>query len=311
MKYKVAKVKALPNLWLAVNFQDVDDKNNKDNKVYKLYDVNLFAENDKRFLAFENNEKLFRTVNTDKNRDGIVWGNGLNLPLSELWEKGIGLFNANKLWNCDNEDEWKNALMYYWALIKEENIKVERRMHKIKRFEVQDFSYQQFYDFLCNEYYEWKYTAGNRLARNKKLLQENHCDSIGYDILMSVKRKIFELNHNNIEMCLNNICKKSRTSGIYGLGVAGASGLLAILFPERFGTVDQFIVSSLQSIKVLSEEAKLHSIKNPESLTVKEATMLIKLMRNKAKELNEKFDTDFWTPRKIDMILWSIGRDIQ
>ena len=28
----------------------------------------------------------------------------------------------------------------------------------------------------------------------------------------------------------------------------------------------------------------------------------------KANELNQRFDTDFWTPRKIDMVLWSIGR---
>jgi len=46
----------------------------------------------------------------------------------------------------------------------------------------------------------------------------------------------------------------------------------------------------------------------PESLSVENSVLLIKILREKAEELNKRFDTDFWTPRKIDMILWAIGR---
>ncbi len=33
--------------------------------------------------------------------------------------------------------------------------------------------------------------------------------------------------------------------------------------------------------------------------------ILISIYRQKANELNIKFNTNFWTPRKIDMILWA------
>ena len=46
----------------------------------------------------------------------------------------------------------------------------------------------------------------------------------------------------------------------------------------------------------------------PESLKIKDGIMLIEIMKEKAKELNKRFHTDFWTPRKIDMVLWSFGR---
>ena len=47
---------------------------------------------------------------------------------------------------------------------------------------------------------------------------------------------------------------------------------------------------------------------NPENLKLSDAYELETIMRNKAKQLNEIFNTDFWTPRKIDQILWSIER---
>jgi hypothetical protein len=46
-------------------------------------------------------------------------------------------------------------------------------------------------------------------------------------------------------------------SRIRGLGIAGASGLLSVLFPEYFGTVDQFVVMSLLCINGLKERKSL------------------------------------------------------
>jgi hypothetical protein len=47
---------------------------------------------------------------------------------------------------------------------------------------------------------------------------------------------------------------------------------------------------------------------NPEGLKIKDGIILVEIMKEKANELNKKFDTDFWTPRKIDMVLWAFGR---
>ena len=119
--------------------------------------------------------------------------------------------------------------------------------------------------------------------------------------LEKIRNNIFNLDLCNIEKSLCN------AKEIYGLGVAGASGLLSIIFPNYFGTVDQFVVKSLLKIEGLKEHDLLEKM-NAESLKVSDGVILIKIMRDKAKMLNEEFNTDFWTPRKIDMILWSIDR---
>jgi hypothetical protein len=94
---------------------------------------------------------------------------------------------------------------------------------------------------------------------------------------------------------------------IRGLGTAGASGLLALLFPKDFGTADQFVVKRLQEINHPVYNTNLQSM-TPEILKIKDAIILNQIMKEKASELNRKFKTDFWTPRKLDMILWAFGR---
>ena len=94
---------------------------------------------------------------------------------------------------------------------------------------------------------------------------------------------------------------------IHGLATAGASGLLAILFPNDFGTVDQFVVKVLNNVEGINYADELSKM-NPNSLSIKDGVVLTKIFREKADELNKKFGTNFWTPRKIDMVLWSFGR---
>ena len=80
-----------------------------------------------------------------------------------------------------------------------------------------------------------------------------------------------------------------------------------ILFPNDFGTVDQFAIKALLNVKSLKEYGNLKKM-NPENIKAKDAAFVIDIFRRKADELNGMFNTDFWTPRKIDMILWCIGR---
>jgi len=94
---------------------------------------------------------------------------------------------------------------------------------------------------------------------------------------------------------------------IRGLGTAGASGLLAVLFPAYFGTVDQFAVKALRKIPGLQESSSVAAM-DPDSLKVKDGCILIRIMRRKAEELNRTFSTRKWTPRKVDMVLWTCGR---
>jgi len=46
------------------------------------------------------------------------------------------------------------------------------------------------------------------------------------------------------------------------------------------------------------------------SLTVSEGALLIDIYRRKASENNRNFGTTVWTPRKVDKILWTYGREV-
>lgn len=94
---------------------------------------------------------------------------------------------------------------------------------------------------------------------------------------------------------------------VKGLGPAGASGLLALLFPASFGTAYQFVVKSLRNVPTLPERDTVRRMK-PETFTVAEAVLLIEIMSAKAHSLNQAFATTTWTTRKIDKILWASER---
>jgi hypothetical protein len=60
-----------------------------------------------------------------------------------------------------------------------------------------------------------------------------------------MQHDLFSFDRNNIQTRLSIV------TDIHGLGIAGASGLLAVLFPSHFGTVDQFLVKALLKILYL------------------------------------------------------------
>lgn len=212
----------------------------------------------------------------------------------------VECLSAEKLWGSDNQDEWFSALSYYYELLRPKQRILEQYMENLDSEDILKYSVDEFFDFLYNKYFVWKYTAANRLATTRKALNKYILENRLYE-LDEIKTAIFESDKLNIENCLKITVK------IRGLGVAGASGLLSILFPKYFATLDQFVVKSLMQISDLPNKEKISTI-NPENIKIDEAVILIKTLRDKSNELNLAFDTDFWTPRKLDMILWSIGR---
>ena len=62
------------------------------------------------------------------------------------------------------------------------------------------------------------------------------------------------------------------------------------------------------SLKEDLPEANALSKMNPQNLSVNDGTLLIGILKRKAKENNRLFGTSIWTPRKIDMVLWTSGR---
>lgn len=205
----------------------------------------------------------------------------------------------NDLWNWTDEQEWKDALDGYWDYVKPENVKLEKALQSLTTELVRGWDAEQWYKFLKNIYFPWKYTAANRRAQTTRRLGRYEEEG-RLPFLHSIKDKLLRLNPAHIGEGLEIALS------IDGLGPAGASGLLAQLYPRWFGCADQFVVKALAEVQCLPERSRvLVMLEHPDSLTEKDAMLLIAVMRKKALELNKKFSSDAWTPRRMDMILWA------
>ena len=204
----------------------------------------------------------------------------------------------SQLWYDGDEAEWEKALAHYHTLCKD--VSLETFMEELRPETVNQMNVSEFYQFLHDKYFVWKYTAKNRLATTRSHLRK-YLDGNQLQQLEQIHNQIFSTDRSKATDMLTVV------SHIRGLGIAGASGLLAVLFPEQYGTVDQFVVLSLLAIDELPEHERLGKMK-PEFLSLNDGVLLEEIMRQKALELNQKFHTDRWTPRKIDMVLWAYGR---
>jgi len=208
----------------------------------------------------------------------------------------------NELWDSTIPADWENALLRYWEFVKPSNIVLEHRMEKLDADYLSQMDAEEWYEFLKSQYFRWKYTANHRYATTtgrrglRRYVDENDLDE-----LHNIKLRLISLSSGDIAYGLKVALE------IHGLGCAGASGLLSLLYPSYFGTVDQFVVKALREVDGLPE-ADMLRLMNEDSLTTKDGVVLIQIMQRKSGQINELFQTLEWTPRKIDMILWTYGR---
>lgn len=201
--------------------------------------------------------------------------------------------NISELWKSGDAKRWRDALASYWASASvQSNLEIEKFMDTLDQEVVRKFDSDHWRAFL-HIYFKWKF--------NNMYLEQRLADlaSNEPDRLFRIKDLLFSADSKDVRRALE------RARYIKGLGPAGASGLLAVLFPKWFGTVDQFVVKSLLEIDTLPEKNRLLKM-NPKNLTNGDAVLLIGILRRKAAELNESFHSSEWTPRKIDMVLWAI-----
>ena len=204
----------------------------------------------------------------------------------------------NNLWVSTNENDWIAALENYWSYVKKENVELERELNNLKPERIISLDPIGWYNFLRDKYFRWKYTAPNRYVTTTLSLK-TYIDSDQLDILFDIKQRLLDFDIEDISTGLS-IAKEIR-----GLGTAGASGLLSLMYPKNFATVDQFAVKALCQIPGLSDSTLLQKM-NPDNTTLKHGIVLINIMKDKAKENNKIFGTEFWTARKVDMVLWAL-----
>jgi hypothetical protein len=218
-------------------------------------------------------------------------------PVAEAQSQSDG---TREMWNTNDPGLWNTALTRYWTFVKASNLELEKEMDRLDAETVKPMNPKAWFEFLLEKYFRWKYTAPNRYGSTTKILR-TYAANNELAALHAIKERLFVADKDNIQQCL------SVASSIRGLGIAGASGLLAVLFPAQFGTVDQFVVKALAKIPELPER-NLIAAMPPESLKLNEGTILIGIMRRKADELNQVSPLFKWTPRKVDMVLWTCAR---
>ena len=206
------------------------------------------------------------------------------------------------LWHSSDSDVWALALGRYWEFVRPANLELERALDSLDLARIRGLDAQGWYDFLRSEYFRWKYTAPNRYATTTRSLAQQFAELGGRERLHDIKSRLLKIDTADVGAAL------AVAREIRGLGVAGASGLLSLLYPMSFGTVDQFVVKALRDVGSMPEAGTLARM-NPEALTTKDGIVLISILARKATENNRMFATTRWTPRKIDQILWTCGRN--
>jgi hypothetical protein len=208
--------------------------------------------------------------------------------------------SVNQLWHSDSPSAWSEALDHYWSFVKPQNMELELALDTLDLDRIRCMGARDWYDFLKDEYFRWKYSAPNRYGSTTKQLKRYEADN-EIDVLNWIRLELLELDPSDIRTGLAKACS------IRGLGTAGGSGLLSLMYPQAFATVDQFVVKALWDVEGLSEAAALARMR-PEGLTLQNGVVLSELLCRKAAENNFLMKTDFWTPRKVDMVLWTYGR---
>jgi len=184
----------------------------------------------------------------------------------------------DELWRSTDEDAWLEALYRYWDFLiqNNHNLKIEIRIQFLCVERIGRMDSREWYDFLLNTYFVWKYTAPNRLETTRRQLKRYAEGDDNLENLLQIRDAIFSLEDggDNVEQALNTATQ------IRGLGTAGASGLLTVLFPDKFGTVDQFAVMALREVSDLPQEQEdVIAGMTPEQLTIRDGVVLINIMR--------------------------------
>jgi hypothetical protein len=205
------------------------------------------------------------------------------------------------LWNCKDPREWDYCESeLYDAAVKPENRDVERELERPGlRERIAQMSTDGFYAFLHDEYFQWKFTSKPQLIGNRRALAKHVAEGT-MDRVERVRQGLVDRGTDSKGATIKLMMGKY--GGIHGLAVAGASGLLALVYPEEFGTVDVMVTRALQRLglpNVLTVD--------PKNISIADAETMIEIMRLKAIDLNRIFGTNRWTPRLVDRVLWVAG----
>lgn len=112
------------------------------------------------------------------------------------------MITISHLWNSNREQDWKNALEYYWNLVQPKNMALERELNDLKLEEITGLDPLGWYHFLHDKYFRWKYTAPNRYATTISSLRKYN-ESNQLDTLFDIKRRLLNFDTSDISVGLS------------------------------------------------------------------------------------------------------------
>ncbi len=210
------------------------------------------------------------------------------------------MIELKTLWLSGTLSEWNDAITEYYQNPRViANRDIENYLLTLTPENVRDMPTEDFYDYLHDKFFVWKYT-GTWLTRRQNELSVYQNKNRMNELSVIQKKLFHDIEYDRTDTAAL-LCTATR---IEGLGVAGASGLLSFLYPQLYGTLDRLLVESLKTL--YQDDTTIGRIRGND-LTIKNGVLLENILRDKADLLNRQFKTDYYTARKIDMVLWNYG----
>jgi len=217
------------------------------------------------------------------------------------------------LWRSNEVSAWQDALAKYWnhGPVRR-NIDVERHMDRLTAEDRGAIlaSGGALVDFLDHWYYSWKFFAIAPYDIPKHQAKVRIEYATNSDKYNAIARRLGALNADDVDQCLRYVASRS----IPGLQLSAGSGLLAVLYPTWFGTVDQHTLRALQTLDDERAAWLRRHIPDPKTFFPANnndrgrhaAKLMTQLYREKSQELARLDGETGWTPRRVEMVCYTL-----
>src|SRR5258708_7915240 len=153
------------------------------------------------------------------------------------------------VWTSEDKSVWSSQIQAYWKYIeKQRKTSLEEEMGNLKWRLIAEATDDAWREFLAIKYIPWKHQPSPFWQSIQSKFLARYAAKEQQVLLAGIKRRIFAYGPEKTRELLSVVDE------IYQFGIPSASGLLSLLFPSYFGTVDRFAVQSLQRIEEFKDD---------------------------------------------------------